>query len=281
MVEKGIKLHALIGNHDIFWKHSLAVNSPDLLLKGYDNITLYDKPTKITLGGADIDMIPWICDENMEEVQRFIRASVSPTCIGHFELSGFQLMKGVQAFEGTSADFLDRYDAVFSGHYHTQSESGNVRYLGVPYEMFWSDYKDPKGFFVFDTETYSMEFVPNPHIIFHKIFYDDTQPDFNVDAEMYKDCYVKVVVLNRKNPHTFDKMIDALYEVGLVDLTIVEDHAEILDESALPEVLDQAEDTLTILSSYITQQQVDVDVNRLNALMRELYMDAMSRETLT
>lgn len=39
--EFDIDFHALIGNHDIFWKNSVEVNSPDLLLRGYDNITLW------------------------------------------------------------------------------------------------------------------------------------------------------------------------------------------------------------------------------------------------
>ena len=39
--KRGITLHALIGNHDIFWKESLEVNSPELLLKDYDNIHLW------------------------------------------------------------------------------------------------------------------------------------------------------------------------------------------------------------------------------------------------
>ena len=57
-------MHTLIGNHDIFWKEKLAVNSPDLLLKDFDNIHIHQSPTKIKLGELNIDMIPWICKEN-------------------------------------------------------------------------------------------------------------------------------------------------------------------------------------------------------------------------
>jgi len=41
----------------------------------------------------------------------------------------------------------------FSGHFHHKSDNGNIYYLGNQYQITWSDYKDTKGFHIFDTET--------------------------------------------------------------------------------------------------------------------------------
>jgi len=38
--EHGIKVHAIIGNHDTSYKNTNEINSPNLLLKEYDNIML-------------------------------------------------------------------------------------------------------------------------------------------------------------------------------------------------------------------------------------------------
>jgi len=279
LAEFDIDFHALIGNHDIFWKNSVEVNSPDLLLKDYDNITLWQKPGALTIGGAVFDMIPWICKENQEEIFSFIDKSTSPFCIGHFELAGFQMMKGVNSHDGIKSDFLDKYDDVFSGHFHTQSKSGNVRYTGAPYELFWNDYADPKGFWIFDTDTKEVEFVQNELHMFHKIFYDDSKEIEDIDFEKYSDAYVKIVVLNKQSPYLFDKLLDELYNVNPANISVIEDFTDDVIENIDSELIDQAEDTLTILSNYVDQQNIN-EAEPVKTLMRELYVEALSQETV-
>jgi hypothetical protein len=176
---------------------------------------------------------------------------------------------------------LSKYDVVLSGHFHHKSTDGNITYVGTPYEMTWSDYNDPKGFHIFDTETRNMEFVRNPFVMFNKVTYDDGQQDFdtwkNYDFSSLKDTYVKVVVLNKQNPYLFDSVIDSLYKVGVADLSIVEDFSDLLidDDS---DIIDQAEDTMTILSKHIDNLTLDVEAEKLKTLMRELYIEALNTE---
>jgi DNA repair exonuclease SbcCD nuclease subunit len=279
--DAGIHLHALIGNHDIFYKHTLDVNSPELLLKGYDNITLWNKEGTLELDGLSIDMIPWMCNDNEKEILDFINGSVSPICLGHFELLGFEMSKGVESHEGINSTFLSRYDHVYSGHYHTKSTSKNVSYLGTPYELFWSDYKDTKGFYVLDTKDSSVEFVENPLRMFYKINYNDVDnQELNLDYSEYANTYVKVVVINKQNPFKFDTMMDELYKTLPTDITIVEDFTE-ASLNGDDDEIDQAEDTVTILSNFIDQQNLtNVDGAKLKTLMRELYVEALSSETI-
>lgn len=282
--KENIKLHALIGNHDIFWKHSLEVNSPDLLLKDYENITLWQNHGTLTLGNASFDMIPWICNENENQIMEFISSSISPYCIGHFELSGFYLMKGVESHDGMSADFLKNYDEVFSGHFHTKSHQKNVRYLGTPYELFWSDYKDTKGFYVFDTESKDLTFVENKFTMFTKIIYDDASISWerlknSVKKESVQNTYIKVVVASKEDPYMFDRFIDELYKYEPIDVAIIENFTEGDSTEEDSDEIDQAQDTMTILSNYIDQQEFGgIDSTRLKNFMRELYVEAISIE---
>jgi DNA repair exonuclease SbcCD nuclease subunit len=277
--EKGIHLHALIGNHDIFYRNTLEVNSPELVLKDYDNITLWSKPGTLDLNGFMIDMIPWICSDNEKEVYEFISKSLSPYCVGHFELLGYKMYPGMDSHDGYSADFLKNYDQVYSGHYHTRSSGANVEYLGVPYELFWNDYKDQKGFFVLDTETKELEFIKNPYRMFYKITYDDSKLDLmsvkKTDfSEELSNTYIKIIVVHKANPYIFDALLDQLYQANPVDINIVEDFNDngIEDD----EEIDQAEDTLTILSNYIDSQSLQVEPEKLKKVMRELYLEALS-----
>ena len=38
---------------------------------------------------------------------------------------------------------------------------GNVTYLGNPYQLYWNDEGDTRGFHIFDTETLETEFIEN------------------------------------------------------------------------------------------------------------------------
>ena len=41
---------------------------------------------------------------------------------------------------------------------------------GNPYEMFWNDCDDTRGFHIWDSDTYEATPVNNPHRMFHKIY---------------------------------------------------------------------------------------------------------------
>lgn len=276
---RNIRLHALIGNHDIFWRNSLEINSPDLLLRDYDNITLWAKHGTLELDGAVFDMIPWMCNENENEIREFVSKSTSPYCVGHFELVGYYMQRGQVSHEGYEDVFLKNYDQVYSGHYHSRSASvdGKIAYLGTPYELFWSDYKDQKGFGVFDTQSKVFKFVTNQNRMFHKLTYDDTK-ELNEDFSNLKNKYIKIVVVQKTNPQKFDTFMDDIYKMNPIDVTIVEDVNEMVNNEE--DVVDQAQDTLTILSNYIDQQTIQVEPQKLKTVMRELYLEALSSETI-
>lgn len=272
---KGIRIVALLGNHDIFWKESLSVNSPELLLEQYNNITIIHHPKTISINGVSIDMVPWICKENEQEISEFIRTSSSDICLGHFELAGFDMMKGIPNHEGTDAKFLTKYKKVFSGHYHTASSKGNITYLGTPYELTWIDYGDPKGFYILDTETLDVEFIKNELTMFYKIYYNDTE-DVKIDLKELEEKIIKLIVVNKTDYKKFDSLVENIYKQNPTELKIIEDLSE-FETSAVDDNLN-LEDTMTLLSEYVDGLETDADKQRLKTLLRELYVEAHDYE---
>jgi len=277
----GIKLHTLIGNHDVAYKNTLEVNSPSLLLNEYSNIEIYEEFDTVDFDGVSIDVVPWICDDNVDDIFNRMKESKAQICFGHFEIAGFEMDRGNVCESGIDKQSLSKYDVVLTGHFHHKSTDGNITYIGTPYEMTWADWNDPKGFHIFDTETREMNFVKNSFSMFHKITYDDGKTTFEdwkeYDFSKLKECYVKVVVLNKQNPFLFDHVIDSLYKAGVSDLSIVEDFTDVnvdLDQ----DIIDQAEDTITILSKYIDNLTLDVEAEKLKSIMRELYVEALNTE---
>jgi DNA repair exonuclease SbcCD nuclease subunit len=277
----GITLHTLIGNHDVAYKNTLEVNSPSLLLNEYHNIEIYEEFTTVDFEGIQVDVVPWICDDNVDNVFEKMKESKAQICFGHFEIAGFEMDRGNVCDVGLDKKLLAKYDIVLTGHFHHKSTDGNITYVGTPYEMTWADWNDPKGFHIFDTETRELEFVQNTFSMFHKVTYDDGKSTFEdwkqYDFNKLKECYVKVVVLNKQNPYLFDHVVDNLYKASVADLSIVEDFSDVLVDDD-QEIIDQAEDTMTILSKYIDNLSLDVEPEKLKTLMRELYVEALNTE---
>ena len=277
-VKYGIQLHTLIGNHDITFKNTLEINSPDLLLRDYkDNITIYEEPSK----WQGIDIIPWICKDNEQDISEFIQESTNQLCVGHFELTGYEMDRGNICHEGMDPQVLSKYDLVLSGHFHHKSNNGSIVYVGTPGEMTWADYNDERGFHVFDTETRELEFVKNPYSMFFKISYDDDKMFYNdiieTDYSYLAGKYVKLVIEKRNNTFLFDTLIDCLTKVAPLEVSVVEDFSEITDNVDVD--LDQAEDTITILNKYVDGLTLPVESDKIKNVLRDVYNEAMSMET--
>lgn len=277
--DRGIKMITLVGNHDIYWREKLTVNSADLLLKDYSNITVAASPTTLTVDDTTIDIIPWIAADNEKEIAEFIKNSKSDLCFGHFEIAGFAMYKGMESHEGLSMDMFEKYEHVFSGHYHTRSQKGNITYTGTPYEMTWQDYNDPKGFHLFCTETRSVQFYKNPYSLFVRIDYDDTQENVtDLSTLDLKDCFVKLVVTNKTDLYKFDQYVQKLYGKGCYEIKIVEDLSE-FNEGEVGEEID-LEDTMDVLSNYIDSIETDADKEKIKSFMKSLYVEAVNMEVV-
>lgn len=272
---------ALVGNHDTFYKNTNEVNSLDLLLDGYHNINVVNDPVEIEFEDKKFLLVPWICPENEARCLEAITTTNANIVVGHFEITGFEMYRGTICDEGLDISVFRRLPAVLSGHFHHKSSNKNIHYLGTPYEITWSDYGDIKGFHIYDTDTEELTFIRNPFVMFHKILYDDTDKTMEqmleMDVQQYKGCIVKVIVRSKNNPPWFDVFIDRLEKAGVVDIQVVEDHFH-LDLEADEDIVNEAEDTLTILSKYIDQVQMTGDRQRLDTLMRNLYYEALSTE---
>ena len=266
--ELGCKMTALIGNHDIYYKNTLRINSPEELLGGYD-IDVIDEPTTRSYDGTDILFLPWICDENYDRTLRSISESTAPVCMGHLELNGFEAHPGHVMDKGIDMNIFKKFTKVFSGHYHTKSNKNNCYYLGNPYQLYWNDYGQKRGFHVFDTETLRTTFYRNPFDTFHKLYYNNGVVLPN--EEEVKGTFVKLIVEDKGDYTKFDYFVRQLQDIGLADLKIVEDLSVDIEGG---DVVVETEDTITLLDNYIDDIDLKVDKSNVKNIMRSLYMEA-------
>ena len=271
---KNYKVHMIVGNHDCYYKNTNDVNSPALLLESYKNISTYSEPTEVEIDNLKILFIPWINAENFESSVQSIKVSNSTCAMGHLELNGLRAHRGHTMEEGMDGDIFAKFDKVFSGHYHTRSDDGRIFYLGNPYEMFWNDVNDPRGFTIFDTETLEHVQIDNPYKLFHILYYDD-EPASLFDGRGYKDKIVKIIVRNKPRPREFEKLIDKVYSAGVQELKIVENFE--IQESEDFNIGDD-ENTISILNRYIDESEFELDKNIIKGIFQDLYKQSCEVE---
>jgi DNA repair exonuclease SbcCD nuclease subunit len=286
LVQRGIETHIITGNHDVYYKDTHEVNAlREIVGNRYDNIKIYSVPCMLNIGGLDIQLIPWITPSNSEQSYQAIKTTKAEILMGHFEINGFEFFKGVVSDHGDDINTFSRFDMVISGHYHHKSTKGNINYLGAFGEYTWADYNDPRGFHIFDTETRELTFLQNPHKMFKMMLYDDVKHKDIVEKitstnyTKYADCYVKIVCANRTNPYAFDLLLDKLYKANPADISVVEGSSSITDNNE-NETVDGAEDTQTILSTYIKGLTLPVDSDKMIMYMIEVYKEALSLESV-
>ena len=275
-----VDFHCLVGNHDIYFKNTNDVNSlQELIGQTSNKFHLYADATEVNIGGLDILFMPWINQQNYIYSMGMIDETKAKVCMGHLEIKGFQMHKGQINDHGYDKELFKKFHTVFSGHFHHKSDDGQIYYLGNPYEIYWNDYNDKKGFHIFDTETLELERIVNPFRLHEKIYYDDSQEDYDKhDVKKYLKKYVKVIVVNKKDLYKFDMFMERLLKANAHEVKIVENFTDAGADNVSDDIVKYAEDTTTLLDKYIDELEIDLDKDRLKNTMRGLYNEAQDLE---
>ena len=268
--DNGMKMISIVGNHTAFYKDTNDINTIDLMLREYDNIRIVEECEEITVGGLPILFIPWINSENDANTYQMIQQSTCKVAMGHLELNGFVATHGHVMDVGADFECYNKFKHVFSGHYHTRSNNGSIYYLGNPYEMFWNDVNDKRGFHIYDTDTLKLKTINNPNAMFKVIDYANT-PRQMTNFDQYRDKIVKVVVREKDDDKAYDMLMQSLSKASPYDIKVVERTVNML---APDEDIAQTEDTMTLLNTYIDDLSTDLNKSKIKDILRETYQQA-------
>lgn len=267
-----VTVHTIVGNHTSYYRNTNRINTPELLLEQYSNITTYSAPTEIDLNGLSVLLIPWMNQENEKSTLELIQTTKAPVAMGHLELNGFYVNRGATMEGGYDPDIFSKFQKVFTGHFHTRSDNGTVYYTGNPYEMFFNDSKDLRGFTVFDTETLEHSYVNNPYSMFDYVYYEDTEID-SFDFESYSGKIIKVIIRKKTDLEAFDEFIEQFYKNGVSDLKIIENYSVKSDEDDFDESLEN-EDTFSLIQRYVEESEVNLNKDKLKLILTEIHKEA-------
>ena len=279
MVERGMMMDIIPGNHDVVYKNTNDLCSLKELL-GYfvNNINIIMTPRVMEYGSCRIGMLPWINPENYAASMKFVETCDAPILGGHLELAGFEMHPGIPNPHGESPAAFNRFEMVLSGHYHTKSTKNNIYYLGTQFEMTWADVDDPKYFHVFDTETRELTPVRNPLTIFSKFIYDEKHDSDGIDVSTFDNHFVKIIVKNKKDLFKFDRFLDRIQKRQIHEMKIAENFDEFLASNVEQDALESISDTGELLNNYVDAAETSLDKDSLKSKLRELYAEAQNLE---
>ena len=258
---KVAKVYAILGNHDIYMKNSLDINSL-VIFKDLANVVLVDKVMEASINGNKSLLIPWLGDLTAYDKES------QDMLFGHFDISSKFLIKSYvadNAAKGVSeelgkelsadkdlglvgdlvGDFVDvakKTGKIFSGHIHGHKEflsKGRwFSFVGSPYQQNLGELGCKCGFYVID-EANNAKFVELEGIPKHvevrvsQMLKDDfdfscikgniVHKIYDVDIEAADDAKLSQKI-NDQQPYE-ELMPD--YEVALKDTPMT----EITDES--------------------------------------------------
>lgn len=276
----GITMDIIPGNHDTYYKNTNELNSLKELLGHYMNeVNIVMEPRVLEYDSLRVGLVPWIAPDVEKESYDFLTNCKADVIGGHFELEGFEMLRGIPCTHGMKTDLLDRFELVISGHFHTKSQQGNIHYLGSQMEFFWSDAHDPKYFHILDTETRELTPVLNPVTLFERIYYDDSKDTdyLTLDVSHLNEKFVKVVVINKTDSFTFDRFLDRIQSQNIHELKIAENFSEFVGENVEDENV-SVEDTESLLRTYIESVETSLDKDRIKNQVHELMKEAQTAE---
>lgn len=160
IVDMGIPMIYIVGNHDYFKPGHTTYHAMQSFIGLYDKLHIVDKPQCL----YNMDFIPYIHNHMHFPVMD------SKICFAH------QMFVGAdygyyRPDVGVDSDKL-KHDLIISGHVHRRQEFGKVIYPGSPYAMTVNDVDQDKGIMLFNTDTYERSYISSPFPRWRSIAYD-------------------------------------------------------------------------------------------------------------
>lgn len=263
-----IKLHILVGNHDVPHLRDLKESAQEVL-----GIAAYSKVADVVIGGRSVRFCPWLCEANLEESMHWIKEG-GDILVGHFGITEFNMGLGFKCNDGLDSKLFGAWKHVWSGHFHHQDFKYNIRYMGTPYQMSWTDADTKHGFWIWDTETDELEYFDNQERLYVK--YNWHEDLLKTELVNHKDKWVRLEVKDKPDVKKFEKFVDIINSQEPADLKIIEQFEQYHSES-VTDMLELVE-TETLIDQYVDDVATEDDKHAIKVLMRDIYAEAKTIE---
>ena len=157
--ELNIPIYIIVGNHDLYNKHSRDIHSSNIF-KEYNNIIIIEEPQlRKEIGEKGSVLLPFLFKYEYVKLDKYKKYNV---WFGHLELNNFYITgyHKVIMEHAINPDLLKGPEFIFTGHFHKRQSYENIIYIGSPFGYDFSDIEDfDKGMCIFDHKTKNCNFI--------------------------------------------------------------------------------------------------------------------------
>lgn len=271
------KIYIFPGNHDIYYKTSIEVNSLKFLGK-FENVNLIEEIEVKNFDNKKVLFVPWQIDYNDFRKRVAEKNTHCDVCLGHFDIIGFPFNSSIICQKGLQSDlFLKNYTLTFSGHFHKRhihkQKDREVIMIGSPYELTRNDKGDKRGFCILDLDNLKYDFVNSKKTIKF------------IDVK-----YPKKVTKRRIKGNVVDIQVD--YDIGKSSDDAIQEYIQKIEsfEPVYPpnvhlnhnlfekeEMSYEVKSITELINDYI--QNLDIDnKEEVHSMINELYKNSKSSE---
>ena len=87
----------------------------------------------------------------------------------------------------------------------------------------------------------------------------------------YNGKIVKVIVRQKSSEKEYDMFMDALFKANPVDVKVIERTDDLIFGG---EIVEQTEDTMTLLDKYVDDLETNLNKSKIKGLIKEIYQEA-------
>ena len=238
-LQANAKVKMIVGNHDIYMKNSVDVNSL-VIFKDLPNVEIIDDVRQMCINGKSTLAVPWLGDVSLFPKESF------DMMFGHFDVTSKYLIKSyiedhknalpasqndAGDFVGDFIDVIKKNGVVFSGHIHGRREflakQRKFLFVGSPYQQNLGEIGNKCGFYVLNEDStyefHEIESTPK-HI---KVVISDV---INQGVDSYDFTQVKGNIIQKVYDVEIDRKDDAKISQKIIDM---KPHEELLPEYAI------------------------------------------------
>ena len=229
----------LVGNHESE-EADLHYNSTEVLSGDRECFWTISEPDLHSYRNFELAFLPYITERDRKPVAEYFKKQAEGTkrlIISHNDLFGIQLGPAISAEGFKPEDLEANCDLCFNGHLHNAPKATNkvINLVNLTGKDFGEDAsKIPHGVIVFDTDTFTYEFIENPFALnFYKLEINN-KTDFKKLANLKNNAVISV--------HCRDTLAAELIELLAKSTNIVNARIIITREAATGEAVEDITD---------------------------------------
>lgn len=273
----GLPVYIIIGNHDMYQKHSREVHSP-VMFSQFSNFIIIDTPQIRPEIGDDVFFAPYLLREEYKTTPELKNSKV---VFGHLAFNNFYVTGyyKVSSENGPEPLEFSAPKVIFSGHFHQRQIGGNIVYIGNTFPFDFSDVDDrEKGLCIYDHTAEAYHFInweecPTFSTIKLSILLKKLEAkETNIfEAQSSINCIVDIPLTYEQHVGV-KKIINTSYDLREFNLKELPDVGESLTDTDVDLDLDFDSDKLPALNELVIMMLDKIECDTIdNIKLKEIY----------